>query len=214
MKYNPDIHHRHSIRLKGYDYSKEGLYFITICTQNMEHIFGEIIDGKMILNNAGKMINKIYNELEKIFPNIKLHEYIIMPNHFHCIIEIVVVGADSISARVLKDSISARVLSDSISARVLSDLHNNSNDKPKTRGDMESPPTITTIPNIIQTFKRYTTIEYIKMVKQNILPPFDKHIWQRNYYEHIIRNEETYLKISNYIINNPLNWKEDKYNES
>ncbi len=221
MKYNPDIHHRHSIRLKGYDYSKEGLYFITICTQNMEHIFGEIIDGKMILNNAGKMINKIYNELEKIFPNIKLHEYIIMPNHFHCIIEIVVVGADSISARVL---------SDSISARVLSDLHNNSNDKPKTRGDiesetrgdiesktrgdMESPPTITTIPNIIQTFKRYTTIEYIKMVKQNILPPFDKCIWQRNYYEHIIRNEETYLKISNYIINNPLNWKEDRYNES
>ncbi len=196
MKYNPDIHHRHSIRLKGYDYSKEGLYFITICTQNMEHIFGEIIDGKMILNNAGKMINKIYNELEKIFPNIKLHEYIIMPNHFHCIIEIVVVGADSISARVL------------------SDLHNNSNDKPKTRGDMESPPTITTIPNIIQTFKRYTTIEYIKMVKQNILPPFDKRIWQRNYYEHIIRNEETYLKISNYIINNPLNWKEDKYYES
>ena len=221
MKYNPDIHHRHSIRLKGYDYSKEGLYFITICTQNMEHIFGEIIDGKMILNNAGKMINKIYNELEKIFPNIKLHEYIIMPNHFHCIIEIVVVGADSISARVL---------SDSISARVLSDLHNNSNDKPKTRGDMESetrgdiesktrgdiesPPTITTIPNIIQSFKRYTTIEYIKMVKQNILPPFDKRIWQRNYYEHIIRNEETYLKISNYIINNPLNWKEDRYNES
>ena len=196
MKYNPDIHHRHSIRLKGYDYSKEGLYFITICTQNMEHIFGEIIDGKMILNNAGKMINKIYNELEKIFPNIKLHEYIIMPNHFHCIIEIVVVGADSISARVL------------------SDLHNNSNDKPKTRGDIESPPTITTIPNIIQTFKRYTTIEYIKMVKQNILPPFDKRIWKRNYYEHIIRNEETYLKISNYIINNPLNWKEDKYNES
>ncbi len=222
MKYNPDIHHRHSIRLKGYDYSKEGLYFITICTQNMEHIFGEIIDGKMILNNAGKMINKIYNELEKIFPNIKLHEYIIMPNHFHCIIEIVVVGADSISARVLSDSISARVLSDSISARVLSDLHNNSNDKPKTRGDiesetrgdMESPPTITTIPNIIQTFKRYTTIEYIKMVKQNILPPFDKRIWQRNYYEHIIRNEEIYLKISNYIINNPLNWKEDKYYES
>ena len=79
---------------------------------------------------------------------------------------------------------------------------------------MESPPTITTIPNIIQTFKRYTTIEYIKMVKQNILPPFDKRIWQRNYYEHIIRNEETYLKISNYIINNPLNWKEDRYNES
>jgi hypothetical protein len=119
------------------------------------------------------------------------------------------------------DSISARVLSDSISTNVLSDLHNNSNDKPetrdiesKTRGDMESPPTITTIPNIIQTFKRYTTIEYIKMVKQNILPPFDKCIWQRNYYEHIIRNEETYLKISNYIINNPLNWKEDKYNES
>jgi REP element-mobilizing transposase RayT len=75
---------------------------------------------------------------------------------------------------------------------------------------MELPPKIT-IPNLVQTFKRYSTIEYIKRVKQNILPPFNKHIWQRNYYEHIIRNDLAYYNISEYIINNPLKWEEDRF---
>ncbi len=89
MKYNPDIHHRKSIRLQGYDYSREGLYFITICTQRSLHLFGEIIDHKIALNDAGYMIDKWWQELKNKFPNIKLHEFIIMPNHIHGIIEIV-----------------------------------------------------------------------------------------------------------------------------
>ena len=91
-KNNPNIHHRRSIRLKGYDYSQKGLYFVTICTQNKKCLFGKIIDNKMVLNIAGEMVNKIWLEIPKIFPNTKLHEYIIMPNHFHTIIEIVVGG--------------------------------------------------------------------------------------------------------------------------
>ena len=180
MKYNSEIHHRKSIRLKGYDYSKEGFYFITICTQNRECLFGEIIEGKMILNNAGLMIEKIYKELPNYFGNANLNEYIIMPNHFHCIIEIV--GVESISTHDIQ-----------LSNRV----------------DMESTPT--TIPNILQTFKRYTTLEYIKMVKSNKLPNFNRRIWQRNYYENIIRNDQIHEKIIEYIKNNPLKWKEDKY---
>ena len=86
-KYNPNIHHRRSIRLKGYDYSRAGLYFVTICTQNREHLFGNIENGKMMLNDAGKMIKKWYDELENKFTDIKCGEMIIMPNHFHCIIE-------------------------------------------------------------------------------------------------------------------------------
>lgn len=99
MKYNPDIHHRRSIRLKGYDYSQAGLYFITICTQNRLCLFGEIKNGEIILNDAGIMIDKWWNELKHKYRNIKLHEQIIMPNHFHGIIQIInktdsVVGAD------------------------------------------------------------------------------------------------------------------------
>ena len=87
MKYNPEKHHRCSIRLKGYDYSLEGLYFITICIQNHKCLFGKIVEDKMILNDAGKMIEKWYHELGNKFINMKCRKYIVMPNHFHCIIE-------------------------------------------------------------------------------------------------------------------------------
>ena len=92
MQYDPQIHHRKSIRLKGYDYSQAGLYFVTICTQNRECLFGNIVNGEMILNVAGEMINHWYYELQNKFHDIKCHTMVIMPNHFHCIVENV--GAD------------------------------------------------------------------------------------------------------------------------
>jgi len=100
MKYNPQIHHRRSIRLKGYDYSQAGLYFITICTQNRACLFGDVRRGEsmgegspnqhspvMVLNDAGKMIKHWYDELGHKFTDIKCHAMIIMPNHIHFIIE-------------------------------------------------------------------------------------------------------------------------------
>src|SRR5680860_329627 len=88
--YNPNIHHRKSIRLQGYDYAQAGLYFITICTYNKEHLFGEIEIGKngfpeMNLNYAGNMATDCWLEIPKHFPNTVLHEYIIMPNHIHAV---------------------------------------------------------------------------------------------------------------------------------
>jgi len=196
-RYNPNIHHRRSIRLKGYDYSQAGLYFITICVKNRKCLFGNIDNGKMNRNDAGKMIEKLWNEIPNDFKYTKLHEYIIMPNHFHGIIEIV--GADSISAPN----------TDSISAP---------NTDSAKWAEMDSAPTgtemgtgiKTTIPNIIQSFKRYTTIKYIRGVKNNKWKPFDGKLWQRNYWEHIIRNENEYNRISQYIINNPAKWQNDK----
>jgi REP element-mobilizing transposase RayT len=84
--YNSKIHHRRSIRLNGYDYSQCGAYFITMCTQNRECLFGKIIDDKMHLSNAGKMMQKWWLELSNKFPHIELDEYIFMPNHFHSIV--------------------------------------------------------------------------------------------------------------------------------
>jgi hypothetical protein len=97
-QYNPHIHHRRSIRLKGYDYSQEGLYFVTICCQNRICRFGYIENGEMVLNDAGKMVETEWLKLPERFKNIKLHEYIVMPNHFHAILEIAV-GATLVVAQ-------------------------------------------------------------------------------------------------------------------
>lgn len=75
-KYNPNIHHRKSIRLKGYDYSQTGLYFITICCQDRAHLFGEIVNDIMIMTDAGTMVAKWYTELENKFVDIKCHEMV------------------------------------------------------------------------------------------------------------------------------------------
>lgn len=88
MKYNPRIHKRRSIRLKGYDYSQKGLYFITLCSQKHQHLFGHIEKGTMILNDFGEIIKEEWEKTPQIRKNTALHEYIIMPNHFHAIIEI------------------------------------------------------------------------------------------------------------------------------
>jgi len=190
--YNPDIHHRRSIRLKGYDYSQAGLYFITICTQNRACLFGEIRRGEhigssnneMILNDAGNMVEHWYYELQNKFHDIKCHEMVVMPNHFHCIIEnvgMVPVGAD---LRVCPDVSGEHAI----------------------LGEHAGSP----LRNVIQWFKTMTTNYYIRGVKQNNWTPFDKKLWQRNYYEHIIRNDESYQRISEYIISNPANWGIDK----
>ncbi|MCF6207035.1 MAG: hypothetical protein L3J47_09125 [Sulfurovum sp.] len=174
-KYN-----RKSLRLKHYDYSREGYYFITVTTQNREHLFGEIVDGKMVLNVAGKMVNELWYDIPNDFNHVVLYDFVIMPNHIHGIIEITKydkpVGADMES---------------------------------KQRADMESAPTLSTI---LQSFKRHTTLRYIQMVKNNTLPPFQKRIWQRNFYEHVIRDETDYARIAEYIQNNPLTWENDTLN--
>jgi len=147
--YNPKIHHRKSIRLKDYDYSSDGAYFMTICAQHKEYMFGNIIDGKMILNSAGEMIKKWLSELENKFKNIELDEYIIMPNHIHLIIFILnTVGADLC---VSPDCAIKQCLSCNQGRHIGLPLRQQQND----------------IPQIIQWLKTMTTNEYIRNVKQN-----------------------------------------------
>lgn len=201
-KYNPNIHHRRSIRLKGYDYSQAGLYFITICIKNRVCLFGNIeCKGTpgghpgMILNNAGKMIDDEWNKLPQRFQNLQLHEYIVMPNHFHAILEIVgttlVVSQNTVSQNKLEPINPEEGQPQGIAPTV----------KNRTLGD------------IIGAFESITTVEYIRGVKNKNWQPFDGKLWQRNYWEHIIRNEQSYNRISEYIINNPKNWQDDKFHE-
>lgn len=184
-------HHRRSIRLKDYDYSQSGLYFITICTQNHRCLFGEIADGAMILNDAGQMIHDHWAILPNRFNSIELHEFIVMPNHFHGIVELVVVGAPLVGALVERHQIG----------------------QPQGIAPPTPPEINPTIGDVVGAFKSLTTNEYIAGVKQKSWPTFSKKLWQRNYYEHIIRSEQSYLEIAEYIQNNPLKWLEDKYYE-
>lgn len=193
---------RRSIRLKGYDYSQVGLYFITICVQNRERLFGEIINGEMILNDAGMMIEKWYYELMNKFADIKCDEMIVMPNHFHCIVENVgTVGAD---LRVRPD-INGQPVGNGLSVGN-GQTHRSAPTLPILGEHVGSP-----LHAVVQWFKTMSTNEYIRGVKKLGWKPFDGRLWQRNYYEHIIRNEQSYQTISQYIINNPVKWQDDKF---
>ena len=173
MKFDPDIHHRRSIRLKHYDYSQKGAYFITICTRNREIIFDH--------NSIKNMIKKWWEKLPNKFHNVEIDEFIVMPNHIHGIIFIVgvvVVGADPCVCP-----------NEKLGEHTGSPLH-----------------------KIVQWFKTMTTNEYINNVKMFGWKSFDGKLWQRNYYEHIIRNEKELDVVRKYIINNPLQWDFDKNN--
>lgn len=182
MKYNPELHHRKSIRLKNYDYSQEGAYFITICVQNKECLFGKIAGGEMQLNSAGLMIEKWYFELEKKFSSIQCGEHVVMPNHFYCIL----IKVDG----VCNHNVGADL-------RVCPSLTPN----------VET----SSINKITQWFKTMTTNEYIRGVKEFNWLPFRKRLWQRNYYEHIIRSNASYSEIAQYIVNNPSKWEKDAF---
>ena len=157
MKYNPDIHHRRSVRLKGYDYSRAGLYFITICTQNRLCMFGDIQNEKIILNEGGKVAEACISAISDHYSHVRLHQSVVMPNHIHCIIEI-------------------------------------------------TPGTSKTVGSIVRGFK----IGVTKWFRGNT----DIHtVWQRNYHDHIIRDEKSYDQISEYTLNNPLKWRDDRYYE-
>jgi REP element-mobilizing transposase RayT len=166
---NNQKHHRRSIRLKGYDYSQAGAYFITICTHNREYLFGEIVDDEMVLNDAGKIVRDEWLKTEKLRSNIKCDGFIVMPNHFHGIL-------------VITES---------------------------RRGVLQYAPTTLQSPSqtigaIVRGFKSTVT----KQINQLRQTPGQK-LWHRNYYEHIIRNENDYYRIYEYIENNPLKWEFD-----
>ena len=180
-------HNRRSIRLKGYDYSQQGLYFITICCQDRACLFGDISNGEMVLNDAGNMIEKWYRELENKFPDKICHEMVVMPNHFHCIIE--------------------------NHPKMQMDDHERPTDNHvglSRRGRPDNKKYNATIGDAMEWFKTMTTNEYIRGVKTQNWKRFNKKLWQRNYWEHIIRNEQSMDRIAAYIINNPEKWSADK----
>ena len=208
--------HRHSIRLKNHDYSQSCIYFVTICIKNHSCLFGNINGEKMILNEAGKMIEKWYFELQNKFHDIRCDEYVIMPNHIHAVI--VNVGAnlcvrpDIVSEQnIVGKQKQFNDLSKNNIINVQSQLNINNCRNINTKYNRgllqrEGEHIGSPLQYVMQWFKTMTTNEYIRGVKQHNWRRFTGKLWQRGYYEHIIRNNNELNNIREYIKNNPLNF--------
>ena len=207
--YNPNIHHRRSIRLKGYDYSQAGLYFITICCQDRAHLFGEVVNREMVLNEYGIIAHNEWMKTPEIRNNVELGEFVIMPNHIHGIIRILGRGElhspdKTMPDKTMRDDLTANdITRNDITANDIMPDNELLNDN---RGECNSPlrGTSNTIGAIVRGYKSSVT-------KQLNLLNIGCVVWQRNYYENIIRNEQSYQTISEYIINNPAKWANDNF---
>ena len=175
-------HHRRSIRLKGHDYGKAGAYFVTICTYDRGFLFGQFVNGKLILNETGRMVEQCWNDIPAHFPYVELDEFVVMPNHVHGILLITEpVGAKNLSPPTPPPT------------------------PPLPSQQRQRPGTSKTIGSIIRGFK----IGVTKWTREHTLI---HDVWQRNYYEHIIRDEADLSRIREYIVSNPARWDEDDEN--
>ena len=223
MPYNPKIHHRRSIRLPNYDYSRSGAYFVTICVQGRSCLFGDVVDGEMRLNDAGVMVNRWYNELMRKFDDIACDAWVCMPNHVHFIVINTghacphddSVGADLCVRPVMnvadlcvrpalhpRPDMGEHVVSAKTGGHVVSaDMGGHVGE-----GEHVGSP----LRRVVQWFKTMSTNEYIRGVKQHGWQPFAGRLWQRNYWEHIVRDEAELNRIREYIATNPVRWEMDR----
>ena len=178
MNYDSRKHRRRSLRLKGYDYTQPGAYFVTICTYQWANLFGDVKSGVMIFDTFGQAVEEEWLRTAQIRPNVELDEYVIMPNHIHGIImiEATDVGATWQVAPT--------------------------NNTKRPRG-----PAPGSLGAIMAQFKRAATLRINHLRGTHGQP-----VWHRNYYEHIIRNDDTLNRIREYVHTNPQRWHLDKYN--
>ncbi|MBE0504855.1 MAG: hypothetical protein IBX46_12075 [Desulfuromonadales bacterium] len=187
MTYDPDIHGRRSIRLREYDYSSVGAYFVTICVQGRECLFGDVTEGTMRLNDAGKMVERVWLGLSARFPHVVLDEFVVMPNHFHGIVVINNVY-DTVGAPLAAPGFESDQRSGAVS-----------------RSPMFKTNLAPSLGAIVRGFKSITAIDVNRLLNRQGCP-----LWQRNYYERVIRNESELSAIREYLQFNPTNWAEDK----
>jgi|SRR6185369_13276164 len=197
MTYNPDIHHRNSVRLRSYDYRSAGAYFVTICTFQKEPILAEIINGTVLTSSLGNVVQECWQQIPEHFPHIDLDEFIVMPNHLHGIV-------------FINDNVGATHASPALTAMAaLTNLADVSPTAPGDRARHASPlhkpgPVKCSLGAIIGSFKSACTKRINESRNAAGMP-----VWQRNYHERIIRNEEELHSLRDYILTNPVRWEGD-----
>jgi REP element-mobilizing transposase RayT len=183
-KFDLQRHHRRSIRYKGYDYTQPGAYFVTIVTQGRHCLFGDIVECHMRLSHLGQIVQATWQDLPTHYPHIRLDEFVVMPNHVHGIIVLIDDGSRS---------------------------RGGSGDPPLPDPPLPDPTLPKTVrhglPEIVRAFKSFSA----RRINQ-ILNNKGASLWQRNYYERIIRNTTEWERIRLYIQNNPMQWDSDRDN--
>jgi putative transposase len=188
MKYNPHLHHRRSIRLKGHDYTQAGEYFVTIRTHDRGNVLGRIQNENLILSEIGTIVKQEWMKTPEVRSNVDLDEFVIMPNHVHGIL-------------VIRDERKGGEAF--VRANGNSPIRENKSSQGKT--PFRSPSA--TVGAIVRGFKGATT----KRVNELFVTP-GRPLWHRNYYEHVVRNEEDLERIREYIRLNPTRWPTDEEN--
>ena len=183
MKFDPATHHRRSIRFPGYDYALAGAYFVTLCTHEKKHLFGKVAGHEVTLNPCGTIIEACWLAIPLHSPNVELEPHVVMPNHVHGIV-------------VVRRRMVAQAARDQGSA-------GGAGAAPRRIGALIP----RSIPSIVRSFKSITT----RMIHENI-PGQAAAVWQRGYYEHIIRDQDEFRRTCEYIRLNPANWATDEEN--
>jgi REP element-mobilizing transposase RayT len=219
MSYNPEKHHRRSIRLRGYDYTREGAYYFTICCHQKRCLLGEIQDGVMHLNLVGTTVKAVWDSLPRHFPLIELDAFVVMPNHVHAII-LITDSADNCNLNrnyirtldcrgeafvpgcnnTLPEFLYTNADAPYVATASLTPFPG-CNDTSPPRGTQSG-----SLGAILQNFKSVATRRVNRITRNSGT------LWQRNYHEEIIRNEKAYENIRRYIVENPLSWDEDEEN--
>jgi len=180
---------RRQNRVSGYDYSQGGYYFVTVCTQDRIEWFGEIKKGEMVLNDIGKMAHQLWNEIPFYYSGIHLDTFVVMPNHIHGIIIIESsVGTTPCGCPTRNEFGQTQMFG-------------------QTRGSV--PTDKLSLSDVISRYKSLVTKKYIDGVRQYNWTAFNKKLWQRSFYDCIIRNETSLNQICQYITNNPRQWDTD-----
>lgn len=179
---HPQERERRSIRLKGYDYSRAGIYFVTLCTEGRTQIFGNVSGGKIELSGFGHVVAEEWQRSQAIRKEIRLHEWIVMPNHFHGLLQIV--GAHGGA----------------------SDGSQAASERAHSRAPLRRPRSLA---SMVAGFKAASTKRINELRNAQGSP-----VWQRNYYEHVVRSEEDFHRIRRYILTNPGRWELDRENEN
>jgi putative transposase len=195
------FYNRRSIRLSGYDYSQPGAYFITICTHDRTNqLFGDVINGEMVENEFGKMIHSEWLKTGQIRPNIIMDEFIVMPDHLHGII-IIRDQCDTLRWDTLRRRGTLQRAPTTMTQPNSTILHRTPTTKTR---EQFGKPTSNSIPTIVRLIKSATAKQINAMRRMPGMP-----VWQRNYYERVIRNDEELYRIRRYMRNNPRNWEAD-----
>jgi putative transposase len=182
---------RRSVRLRGFDYSQRGFFFVTICTHNKSSTLGKIVNFESRLSRLGKMVEDCWREIPKHFPNVHLDEWVIMPNHLHGIIVI----------RFPADKI---LVNEGTACRAPTSIRQSTSREPSF--EEFGKPVKGSLPTIVRSFKGAASKKVREECGEKFLP-----LWQRGYFEHVIRNEDSFNRIRNYIWENPIHWESDEY---